>query len=257
MFNPVWPAPPRVNSVITQTKFTLAQPGFSEPPYARFNLAAHVGDDIQAVANNRHLLSTHLGFGAVQWIEQVHGVDVFKTDTEIVTPAPVADAVYTSTPHLPVAVLTADCLPVLFCSMAGDEIAAAHAGWRGLAQGVLIQTLNAFSTPPSQLLAYLGPAIGSRHFEVGEDVRQVFIDAYANYGESVVLCFQPSQRPEHYLADLYALARLQLRAHGLNAVYGGECCTYADNHFYSFRRASHENADGRCGRMASVIWLSN
>ena len=127
---------------------------------------------------------------------------------------------------------------------------------RGLAQGVLVQTLKAFSTPPSQLLAYFGPAIGPEHFEVGEDVRHVFTEASVSCDEPVGQYFKPSHRPEHYLADLYALARLQLRALGLQNVYGGEYCTYADNHFYSFRRASHASADGRCGRMASVIWLS-
>ncbi|HMU66377.1 MAG TPA: peptidoglycan editing factor PgeF, partial [Cellvibrionaceae bacterium] len=158
--------------------------------------------------------------------------------------------VYTATPGLPIAVLTADCLPVLLCTEAGDEVAAAHAGWRGLAQGVLAQTLNAFRAPAKVLIAYLGPAIGPAHFEVGEEVLEVFRHSFAPYGD-VGPCFVPG-RPGHYLADLYRLARMQLSALGVTAIYGGQDCTFADGRFYSFRRSG-----GPCGRMASLIWLDD
>ncbi len=251
MFKPNWPAPANVHAAITHTRLDATTPGFSEPPYGQFNLATHVGDDPQRVEANRQLLSERLGIGPVQWATQVHGTQVFKAQWPLQTVAPEADALYTATSGLPIAMLTADCLPVLLCSQAGDEIACAHAGWRGLAQGVLAQTLGAFCAEPAQVMAYLGPAIGPCHFEVGEDVREQFNTSFADYGS--VSPFFVANRPGHYLADLYALARLQLNALGVQAIYGGGDCTFADNHFYSFRRSSQ----GRCGRMASVIWLAD
>ncbi|HMW73555.1 MAG TPA: laccase domain-containing protein, partial [Cellvibrionaceae bacterium] len=205
MLAPDWPAPAQVKAVITQAQLAGEAAGFSQPPYGEFNLATHVGEAIERVAANRQLLSARLGIGPVQWVEQVHGTEVFSARWPIVTPAPVADGVYTATPGLPIAVLTADCLPVLLCTEAGDEVAAAHAGWRGLAQGVLAQTLNAFRAPAKVLIAYLGPAIGPAHFEVGEEVLEVFRHSFAPYGD-VGPCFVPG-RPGHYLADLYRLAR--------------------------------------------------
>lgn len=250
MFTPDWPAPVQVCAAITHTQCLGPVPGFSQPPYGQFNLATHAGDAPERVVANRQLLSAQLGIGPVQWLQQVHGTEVFSAQFPMVSPAPVADALYTSSPELPIAVLTADCLPVLVCSQVGDEIAAAHAGWRGLAQGVLANTLAAFRAPPQQLLAYLGPAIGPAHFEVGEEVLAVFSERFSIYGD-VSACFV-ANRPGHYLADLYALARLQLTALGVAAIYGGQACTYADEHFYSYRRS----ADGCCGRMASLIWLA-
>lgn len=250
MIDPIWPAPAQVRAVITQTVFTPSEPGFSQPPYGSFNLANHVGEGLEVVMANRRLLSQRLDLGPVQWLEQVHGVDVFKAEHSVLTPAPVADAIYTATPLLPIAVLTADCLPVLLCSRAGNEIAVAHAGWRGLAQGVLAETVKAFNSPPEQLLAYLGPAIGPKHFEVGEDVRQIFTTAFASYGD-IRSSFVPSTRSGYYLANLYSLARLQLHALGVQAIYGGGASTFSDQQFYSYRRSG-----GQCGRMASLIWLS-
>ncbi|MEY4588311.1 MAG: polyphenol oxidase [Pseudomonadota bacterium] len=250
MINPIWPIPAQVNARITQTTFSAQEPGFSLPPYGGFNLACHVGEAPETVAANRQLLSLSLGIGPVQWLEQVHGVEVFRAQYPV-QPAPQADAIYTATPMLPIAVLTADCLPVLFCSQAGDEIAVAHAGWRGLAAGVLPQTLKAFKAPPAQLLAYLGPAIGPKHFEVGGEVRQAFIAAFQPYGQPIEPCFTPSLRPGHYWANLYALARLQLTALGVGFIDGGSFCTYTDEHFYSYRRSGGAPS----GRMASLMWF--
>ncbi|HEY6530559.1 MAG TPA: peptidoglycan editing factor PgeF [Cellvibrionaceae bacterium] len=250
MFKPVWPAPNRVGAAITQTTFTTDTPGFSLPPYAAFNLAEHVGEDTNHVMANRQLLSEHLSVGPIQWLEQVHGVEVYKAQLPVQSVAPRADAVCTQTPGLAIAVLTADCLPVLFCSQAGDEIAVAHAGWRGLAQGILVRTLQSFEAPAQQILAYLGPAIGPVHFEVGEEVRQIFKASFLAYGNTDN-AFTPSIRSGHFYADIYALARLQLQALGVRVIYGGHNCTFSEPQFYSYRRS----ANGVCGRMASVLWL--
>jgi hypothetical protein len=148
--------------------------------------------------------------------------------------------------------MTADCLPVLFCDRQGTQVAAAHAGWRGLCAGVLEAAVATFSDP-TQVMAWLGPAIGPRNFEVGAEVRQCFLDAAADIASQTVdACFAASPKPEHYFADMYALARLRLRALGITAVFGGGLCTVADgDRFYSYRR------DGVCGRMASLIYLAN
>lgn len=248
MFIPQWPAPVQVKALITLAQLEGEPGGFSLPPYGEFNLATHVGEPLERVAANRQLLSARLGLGPVQWLEQVHGTEVLTARWPILSPAPLADAVYTHTAGLPIAVLTADCLPVLLCAKTGDEIAAAHAGWRGLAKGVLAQTLTAFRAPATELMAYLGPAIGPAHFEVGEEVLEEFKRSFALYGD-VSRCFVPA-RPGHYLADLYGLARMQLTALGVTAICGGQDCTFADERFYSFRRSR-----GPCGRMASLIWL--
>jgi polyphenol oxidase len=250
MFKPIWPAPSRVGAVITQTTFTTETPGFSLPPYGAFNLAGHVGEDMNIVLANRHLLSEHLKIGPIQWLEQVHEIEVYKAQLPVQAVAPRADAIYTQTQGLPIAVLTADCLPVLFCSVAGDEIAVAHAGWRGLAQGILARTLQAFEAPAQHILAYLGPAIGPAHFEVGEEVRHIFTAEFSGYGD-VNDAFTPSARSGHFYADIFALARLQLRSLGVEAIYGGHNCTFFEPRFYSYRRS----LNGICGRMASLIWL--
>lgn len=252
MIKPSWPAPVKVRAVITQTQFLPQQPGFSREPFGAFNLATHVGEAPQVVAANRRLLTEYFSLAPVQWLEQVHGTDVYNAISCALPPR--ADAVYTRKLGLPLAVLTADCLPVLFCTRAADEVAVAHAGWRGLANGVLVQTLKAFSADPSQIIAYLGPAIGPQYFEVGAEVRAVFAEGSHGSAESIDNCFTPSGRAGHFYGDLYTLARMQLQALGVSGVYGGDYNTYTDMRFYSFRRASH-NGNGVCGRMASVIWL--
>lgn len=241
---PAWPAPANVLAMST-----TRQGGCSAAPFDSFNLAHHVGDSDVAVAANRSALGSALPPGvAIQWLTQVHGTRVVEASPG--TACPQADASWAGEGNVACAVLTADCLPVLFCSLTGHRVAAAHAGWRGLLGGVLEATVAALGVSPDQVLAWLGPAIGPQAFEVGPEVRDRYLDAAAD-GAPVAACFHPSAaRSGHYLADLYALARLRLRAAGVTAVFGGGWCTLRDSaRFYSYRR------DGPTGRMASLILL--
>jgi YfiH family protein len=243
---PQWPAPPSVLAMCT-TRIG----GASAIPYDGFNLALHVGDDPGVVAGNRQLLLRRLPADSrIQWLDQVHSADVVAASDDASCPA--ADASFSCEPGMACAVLTADCLPVLFTSVQGDCVAAAHAGWRGLQAGVLENTVAAMDVAPNQLLAWLGPAIGRAAFEVGPEVRQAFMDAAgATETHSVDACFIPSaSRASHFHADLYRLAGLRLRSLGVSRIFGGNYCTFSEaNRFYSYRR------DGQCGRMASLILL--
>jgi len=238
---PDWPATGQVHACVS-TRRT----GFSVPPYDSFNLAAHVGDDADAVGRNRALLREFLQL--VQepvWLNQVHGDRVLDLD------GPVrdldADAAVTSRQHAVCSVMTADCLPLLFASTSGDRVGAAHAGWRGLAAGIIEATVAEMHTPAEQLLVWLGPAIGPQHFEVGEDVRQAFMQQQPRAEAAFI-----ATRPGHWLADIYQLARLRLARLGIHQIYGGDLCSYTDaQRFYSYRR------DKRTGRMASLIWLGD
>ena len=243
---PDWPAPTNIRAAIsTRTG------GVSHIEYASFNLASHVGDNAEAVGANRKILLESLQLPEQPvWFTQVHGVDVLRHDGE--TPIKTSceyDACYSDQSDKVCAVLTADCLPVLFCSRDGIEVAAAHAGWRGLVDGVLATTLDSFSCSRDDILVWLGPAIGPASFEVGRDLYERFLSQWQAYGEKAVTeCFV-AHGQEHWLCDIYALARLQLNALGVTAVYGGGEDTCADwQRFYSFRR------DGNTGRMASLIW---
>jgi len=238
---PDWPAPATVRAVSTTRRG-----GISPPPYDGLNLAGHVGDDPAHVAENRRRLVNMAGLpGEPAWLEQVHGITVVAAET---VNAPVAaDAAWTRQPGRPCVVMTADCLPVLCCDRAGTVVAAAHAGWRGLAAGVLAVTVQQLAVPPGQLLVWLGPAIGPAAFEVGEEVRAAFeaLDA----GNAA--CFRPSPAGR-WRANLYELARRQLQQSGVNEIYGGDCCTFSDPaRFFSYRRTP------RTGRMASLIWLDS
>jgi YfiH family protein len=239
---PDWPAPPRVRALST-----TRQGGVSRGCYASLNLGDHVGDNPSAVATNRHRLVSHFSLPAVPaWLRQVHGTVV--ADLRSAPPRPEADAAWTDRPRQICAILTADCLPVLLCDRGGSVVAAAHAGWRGLAAGVLAQTLARLPLPAAQFMAWLGPAISQSAFEVGSEVRAAFVDRDPGTTE----CFAPVGEQGKYRADLYGLARRQLQALGVPAVYGGEYCTYGDRErFYSHRR------DGACGRQASLIWLDD
>ena len=242
---PDWPAPANVFALST-----TRQGGFSRPPFESFNLAHHVADDAASVAANRELLARALPADTqLQWLNQVHGVRVAKAGQG--ESYPEADASCSEEVGTACAVMTADCLPVLFCSRLGDRIAAAHAGWRGLLSGVLEATVETLDAPPGELLAWLGPAIGPGAFEVGAEVRDAFLAAQGADQQAITRCFQPSAgRAGHYLADLYALARIRLNAAGITAIYGGDCCTFSDSQrFFSYRR------DGQTGRMASLILL--
>ncbi len=237
-----WPAPPQVRALTTTRRG-----GVSCGPYAGLNLATHVGDDPSAVAHNRQLLRTQFALPTEpHWLDQIHGTCVVEArDAKATAPCP-ADASYAYQVGVVCAVLTADCLPVLFCDRAGTRIAAAHAGWRGLLAGILEQTLTTLDTDPGSVMAWLGPAIGQTAFEVGEEVRSAFLEADA--GASVA--FQPSPNGR-WLADMYQLARRRLIAAGVERLYGGGWCTVNEpGRFYSYRR------EGVCGRMASLIWLT-
>ena len=257
MILPDWPAPANVLAVSTGRE---APPGFSGASggnYASFNLGDHVDDHPDAVAENRGALLSYLrrsGVGAIQWLRQVHGDEVFHAQaaSPAAQPSPEADAVTTYQRGLALAIMTADCLPVLFCDRHGTQVAAAHAGWRGLCQGVLAKTVAAFSSPPETLMAWMGPAISIRHFEVGADVRDAFLEGFAGPSATDISdCFvAQSGAGNKFRADLYQLARLQLKSCGVAAIYGGQHCTFAEeSQFYSYRRQP------RCGRQASLIAL--
>lgn len=237
LITPDWPVPSHVKSLMT-TRIG----GVSVDPFTSFNLAAHVHDDPLAVAENRRRLREALPAEPI-WLNQVHGTQVVQADAA--SGVPDADASFTRTSHTVCAVLTADCLPVLFCARDGSVVAAAHAGWRGLASGVLEATLAAMRISPDQVIAWLGAAIGPAVFEVGAEVREAFI---ASHPTSVTAF---TARQHKWLADIYTLARIRLNACGVRAVYGGGLCTYTDvARFYSYRR------DATTGRMATLIWLA-
>jgi polyphenol oxidase len=246
---PDWPAPANVRAVMT----TRAG-GVSLPPYDSLNPASHVGDDPAAVAENRRILGQGLPAEPV-WLNQVHGrrvIEVPLTPSQGEEISPEADAGLTRQPGLVCAVLTADCLPVLFCDDAGRVVAAAHAGWRGLASGVLEETVRGMNVDPGRILVWLGAAIGPDSFEVGPEVRETFVAQHAMAG----IAFRPAlpgtldEAPRKWLADIYMLARIRLAAIGVERVFGGGDCTLKDSHHYfSYRR------DGLTGRMASLIWF--
>ncbi len=235
---PDWPAPEHVRSLMS-TRIG----GVSQPPYDSFNLGAHCADDARAVAANRRRLDAALPH-APRWLRQVHGTTVVLADA--LHDEVHADASVSRTPGTVCAVLVADCLPVLLCSRQGDEVAAAHAGWRGLASGVLESTLAAMRTPAEQLIAWLGPCIGPQAFQVGPEVRAAYVDRHPDDATA----FRPDDG-DRYLCDLAALARARLSRLGVPSIHGGHWCTVADPHrFYSYRR------DGSCGRMAALIWIA-
>jgi len=241
---PDWPSPDTVRALST-----LRTGGASGPPYASLNLGGHVGDDATVVEGNRRALRDAVRLPAEPvWLEQVHGACVRDLDSQ--GPSGPADAAVTRQSGKVCAILTADCLPVLLAGEHGDRVGAAHAGWRGLAAGVIEATVAALGGPPRQLLAWLGPAIGPRHFEVGAEVREEFLRR-AGAGDAAAdeAAFVPNARGR-YMADLYALTRRRLRSLGVERIYGGGECTYTDDaRYFSHRR------EGRTGRQATLIWL--
>ncbi len=243
---PDWPVPANVRSYIT----TRAG-GVSLPPYAGNNLGLHVGDNPAQVATNRAQLSVGLGLqNTPQWLEQIHGVKVVNAKIDGVVRT--ADGSYSNQPGHTCLVMTADCLPILLCDKQGTQVAALHCGWRSLAKGICARGLQKFTANPGDILAYLGPAISQPHFEVGVDVLEAFFKAARDQQQAdrIASAFVSAPRPLHFYADIYALARAELRALGVTAIYGGDYCTYADEaRFYSYRR------DKVTGRMASLIWL--
>ena len=232
-----WPAPPNVRAITT-----TRNGGFSQGSWSSLNLGTNCGDNPQHVENNRRSLLRLLP-SEPRWLNQVHGTNAVGWD-KANDPGIKADAIVASQTGQVCAVLTADCLPVLFCNQAGTHIAAAHAGWRGLAAGVLQATVLAMGCKPADLLAWLGPAIGPQAFEVGKDV----YDAFVNQNPENISAFKP--HGDRWLADLYQLARQALRGVGICKILGGGYCTYSEpDKFFSYRR------DGVTGRMASLIWI--
>jgi YfiH family protein len=237
---PDWPAPSFVRA-FASTRVG----GVSTAPYASLNLGDHVGDEPAAVAANRCLLRPYFPAEPL-WLRQVHGVAVADAGLAHDGP-PEADAAVARHAGQVCAVLTADCLPVLFCDAAGRVVAASHAGWRGLLNGVLERTVDAMGVPPGQVLAWLGPAIGPAAFEVGGEVR----DAFVAEDPLAATAFQPGTAPGKWWGDLPALARQRLGRKGVTGIHGGEMCTYCDKErFFSYRR------DGVTGRLGSFIWLA-
>ena len=236
---PHWDVPANVRALQT-----TRNGGFSSAPWDSFNLGDHVGDAPEAVAANRQALRSRLP-GEPVWLKQVHGT--FAVNADFGSKNVEGDAAYARRPGQVCAVLTADCLPVLFCDRRGTVVAAAHAGWRGLQAGVLESTLAAMAVPGADVLAWLGPAIGPRCFEVGDEVRDAFVAADPEAEQA----FVPAAAGK-WLCDIYLLARQRLQRAGVSAISGGGECTVSEAaRFFSYRR------DGVTGRMASLIWLAD
>lgn len=236
---PAWPAPGNILAIST-----TRQGGHSIGRYAGMNLGDHVGDDPHAVSNNRQQLTERLALpGEPVWLKQVHGHRVLCADSAAANTE--ADAAWSAQAGTVCAVLTADCLPLLFCDRAGSHVAVAHAGWRGLAAGIIEATLDALPVPASDLLVWLGPAISAQAFEVGEEV----VTAFTRFDPETRQAFVPAESGK-WFADLPRLARQRLQGRGVVDIYDSELCTYTDNErFYSFRR------DGETGRMATLIMI--
>ena len=236
---PDWPAPRRVRAFVT----TRAG-GVSEGEYASMNLGMSSGDDPERVARNRAIVRAHLP-GEPQWLAQVHGASLINWGTTPINLTPKADASITSTPGAVCVVLTADCMPVLLATAKGDKVGVAHAGWRGMAAGVIENAIAGMETQPAEVIAWMGPAIGPDAFEVGPEVREAFV---ADDG-GADSAFR-SHRPGKYMADLYALARRRLARAGVTQVHGGGYCTYHEaERFFSYRRVQ------KSGRMGAFIWI--
>ncbi|WP_416192240.1 peptidoglycan editing factor PgeF [Neisseria sp. CCUG12390] len=233
-----WPAPANVKTLIT-----TRNGGVSEKPFHSLNVGTHVGDHPEHVARNREIVQNRVGL-PVAYLNQIHS-NIAVNAADAVSALIDADAAVDTTGQAACASMTADCLPVLFCDKAGTVVAAAHAGWRGLAGGVLQNTVRAMGVQPLEIMAYLGPAIGSEAFEVGQDV----FDAFAAQMPEAESAFEAIGGGK-YLADIYALARMVLQCEGVDMVYGGTHCTVLERDtFFSYRR------DGQTGRMVSVVWL--
>ena len=235
---PVWSAPSNIRAVST-----TRVGGGSAGPYHALNLGVHVGDNPETVTANRQQLAEALSLSNEPvWLNQIHGCDVVELPADIGSNA---DASWADEAGNVCVVMTADCLPVLICNAAGTEVAAAHAGWRGLCDGVIESAINRFTSPPNELLVWLGPAIGPQAFEVGAEVREAFMAQDEKAASAIV-----AGQGDKWMADIFALARMRLQRAGINSVYGGGICTYSDEErFFSYRR------DGVTGRMATMIWI--
>lgn len=239
---PNWEAPKNIKAVVTSRLG-----GASQGVYSSFNLGTRTGDSKEHVVANREHLAHDWGWKhPPQWLHQVHGTEVVHADGSDYEYE--ADASWTRTVGMPCVVLTADCLPVIFCDQKGSAVAAAHAGWKGLASGVLEATIRSMDVHPWELMAWLGPAISQQYFEVGPEVKEAFVNHFPGAGQA----FLPG-REDRWMGDLYLLARQRLSAAGVDKVLGGGFCTYADsNRWFSYRRDG-----GHSGRMATVVWIND
>ena len=242
---PDWPAPDNVKAFCS-TRLG----GISQEPFNSFNLALSVGDNNDTVMSNRQQLITDLALPTTPlWLSQVHGIDAVKIDasTKLNHPEPIkADASITHSVNQVCAIMTADCLPILITNQQGTEVAAIHAGWRGLLNGVIDSTINQLNSAPETLFAWLGPAIGPDHFEVNNDIRTSYIERHAEFAEAFQLLPQ-----DRWFANIYDLATINLKHLGVTQVFGGDFCTYCQaDYFYSYRRDANIT-----GRMVSLIWL--
>jgi YfiH family protein len=240
---PTWPAPKNIHAFST-----TRNKGNSLHPYASFNLAKHVGDSASHVQLNRQLLRDELNLPSEPiWLEQVHSTHVIQAEeAQEQGYLPQADASIASSPNIVCTIMVADCLPILICDRQGTMVSAVHAGWRGLANGIIESTIDRIKKSPEELLVWLGPAIGPSVYEVSEDVLESFI----SQDQLAIEAFK-SKPNKKWLANLYLLARMRLNNLGITSIYGGDYCTFSDQqNFFSFRR------DGITGRMASLIWLS-
>jgi YfiH family protein len=248
-----WPAPSHVHAFTT-----TRHGGFSKPPFDGFNLGAYAGDELEAVLQNRRVLDALLP-QSPYWIKQVHGTRVVKvqgSNPGIHENVVEADASFTQTPQTVLSILAADCMSVLLTNQAGTAIAAAHAGWRGLCEGVLENTVALFLQEQSELadrlIAWIGPSISVKHYEVGSEVRDAFLRAAEHRGHTLSdSCFEKSINAQRYMADLPRIAKERLHAMGVKQVFGGDLCTYSEpERFYSYRRQNPT------GRFASLIWFN-
>lgn len=246
---PNWPAPAHIHAY---TSIRCLQ-GFSQGPYSDFNLAHHVGDDPFSVAKNRAKLREDLRFAQDPlWLDQVHGhtiVCLTETTNSFEVP-PRADAIYTQRSNAVCAILTADCLPILITNREGTEIAAVHAGWRGLLDTIIEETLTHLCASHADIFIWLGPGISQTAFEVGSDVKTAFLKKNPAFETAFVL---HQTKANKWFADLYHIARIILQEQKINSanIFGGNFCTYTDPRFYSYRR------DSVTGRMATLIWRSS
>ncbi len=247
-----WPAPENIHA-FTTLRYGM---GVSKLPFDQFNLGNRndeQGDNPIDVEKNRELLMQAFSLpDHPHWLRQVHGIDVLRFDSapnftgDFNHDEPVADAAVTSQKNIVLSILTADCLPALFCNRDGSEVAAAHAGWRGLANGMLENTVRTMNSEPENIMVWLGPAAGPAAYEIGVEVR----DAFVQYDKHAEVAFVLT-RENHWKVDLYELARMRLQSMGISKIYGGEHCTISEeDKFFSHRR------DQQTGRMASIIWMS-
>ncbi len=240
---PNWPSPPNVKAIFTTRKGGVSRN--RNGIYAELNLGDHVHDDFLSVQQNRALLRQYLPNNP-NWLKQVHGAKPVWVDKNLVELE--GDAALSRCSGKVCAILVADCLPIFLCDTAGTVVGVAHAGWRGLANGIIENSISEMACMSSEIIAWLGPAIGPKHFEIGEEVREIFLkqDSKSSFA------FTPSQSSKKWFADLFILARQRLTDAGVTKIYGGYECTFSNSsRFYSYRR------DGQTGRMAALIWLTD